>query len=120
MKRIFIFIMAAMLVLLLSNSCLFFFGDEDGYIRIVNNNDTYDIYEVWIDPAPVFDLEFDTEYLGYDIISTYESKTFAVSPDTYDVMIVDDVDDWADEIDVIVTPGDTVTLVYNGVTLTEQ
>ncbi|MBN2440040.1 MAG: hypothetical protein JXJ04_01800 [Spirochaetales bacterium] len=116
MKKYFIFGAIILFVLLMTNSCIIFVGG-DGTLRIVNDSEDYEIYEVYIvknaDSSGWGDDWLDAD----EIIDIFESRTFTLDSGEYDVRIVDSVEWNAYEYNVEIDPDSTTTLHYDGYNL---
>jgi len=85
---------------------------EDGYIRIVNQSDIWEILYVYFKISGSYD--WGDDMLGdYETINTNSSRTFDVFPGTYDVMITDDSEYSAGIEHIVVYPDTMVTLYFD-------
>ena len=120
-----VFLGIILVLILFTNSCVFFVTSEDptptptpipdGYITIANISDEFIIEYVYIRVAGTTD--WGSDWLGVGTIGPGSSQAFTVAPDTYDVQVIDD---WADSYSVnnqYVGPGATIILYYDGFSL---
>lgn len=129
MKKINIIGLVILTVLLLSTGCVVIYDNPDsnpnptpfpdsdnGFIRIVNQSDDWEIFYVYFRISG-------TNYWGDDMldetetIKPFSSRIFAVPPGTYDVLIVDDSEFNSTAEYIPVKPDILVSLYFNGFSL---
>jgi hypothetical protein len=112
-RRIFLFLAVGLLILGIGSCSVTVSGSSS--IRVSNTSGTFTLSHLYITPHS--SSNWGNDLLSPGVISPGNSATFGVDPGVYDVRVIDTTPYTATAINVYVNSGNTITLYFNGTTL---